>query len=129
MVCLFVSISQTVVLINNYCKYETVRKIGEKYIDDVMHTPDIIICRDPPNDSNTENLIDGDISLIDHHDYHEKDHDDENGTNVHVKKLKTLYKGTCDLIESFGLVGETKLKFNTLVTNEIREVQVQASNH
>ena len=81
---------QNIVLIQNYLKYETVRKIDNRNIEGEMNTPDIVLCRDPPNYNKNSTLIHGDILLW------KSEADIINGNvdiaNISVKKLNTFHK-------------------------------------
>ena len=82
--CLGASISQNIILISNYFKYETVQKIDEKKIVGDMYTPEIVFCSDPPNYNESVNVIDGDIKFW--------SEDNVSLANLTIMKLRTLYK-------------------------------------
>ena len=81
-VCLCASVFQNGTLINNYFKYETVRKIDEIELEGPMYTPEIIICGDPPNLNINQSLILGHPVLA----------NTENSTIIKTKIINTMFK-------------------------------------
>ena len=84
--CLTISIYQNIVLIKNYFKYDTVQKIDEMTVEGLMNTPEIILCRDPPNFNKSSKMFQS-IAL---HNF-ELETAVEN-FNPSVQKFNTFYK-------------------------------------
>ena len=55
--CLSVTLWQCLQLIDNFNSKETLRKTSDKFLDDDIMTPVIIICSDPPQQDFDQNMI------------------------------------------------------------------------